>query len=73
MRTSMSFSPRTVEELARSRRARWKHGLCSAETRAEHRRARELLIQSRELLKQIRADCFTVHGVHPTVSLLVLR
>ena len=46
--------PRTAEGLARSRRSRWKRGLYSAETRAEHRRARDLLIQSRELLKQIR-------------------
>ena len=49
------------------------HGREARDSRAEHRRARELLIQSRELLKQIRADCFTVHGVHPTVSLPVLR
>jgi hypothetical protein len=39
--------------LARSRRERWKHGLYSAATRAEQKRARELLIQSREFLKQI--------------------
>ena len=51
-----STGPRTAEGLARSRRSRWKHGLYSAETRAEHRRVRELLIQSRELLKQIQAD-----------------
>lgn len=30
-----STGPRTAEGLARSRRARWKHGLYSAEARAE--------------------------------------
>jgi hypothetical protein len=47
--------PRTAEGLARSRRARWKHGLYSVEAQAEHKRARELLTQSRELLKQMQA------------------
>ena len=42
--------PRTAE-----RRARWKHGLYSAEVRAEQKRVRELLTQSRELLKQMQA------------------
>jgi hypothetical protein len=37
--------------LARSRRSRWKHGLYSAEALAERKRVRELLTQSRELLK----------------------
>jgi hypothetical protein len=45
--------PRTAEGLARSRRARWKHGLYSAETRAEQKLARALLQQSRELLKRL--------------------
>ena len=40
--------------LTRSRQ-RWKHGLSSAEARAEQQRVRELLIQSRELLKQMQA------------------
>ena len=48
-----STGPRTAEGLARSRRARWKHGLYSAEARAEQKRVRELLTQSRELLKQL--------------------
>jgi hypothetical protein len=39
----------------RSQRARWKHGLYSAEARAEQKRVRELLTQSRELLKQMQA------------------
>jgi hypothetical protein len=37
----------------RARHARWKHGLYSAETLTEQKRARELRIQSRELLKQM--------------------
>jgi hypothetical protein len=37
------------------RRARLKHGLYSAEALAEQKRARELLAQSRELLKQMQA------------------
>jgi hypothetical protein len=41
--------------LARSRRARWKHGLYSAEALAEQKRVRDLLAQSRELLKQMQA------------------
>src|SRR5882757_5062796 len=55
MHGGTSTGPRTAEGLARSRRARWKHGLYSGKTRAEHRRVRELLIQSRALLKQIQA------------------
>jgi hypothetical protein len=55
MHGGASTGPRTAEGLARSRRARWKHGLYSAESRAEQKRARELLAQSRELLKQMQA------------------
>ncbi len=47
---------RTAEGLEWSRRARWKHGLYSAEALAEQKRVRELLAQSRELLKQMQAD-----------------
>jgi hypothetical protein len=50
-----STGPRTAEGLARSRRARWKHGFYSAEALAEQKRVRELLAQSRELLKQMQA------------------
>ena len=50
-----STGPRTAEGLGRSRRARWKHGLYSAEALAEQKRVRELLSQSRELLKQMQA------------------
>jgi hypothetical protein len=46
----------TAEGLARSRRSRWKHGLYSAEALAERKRVRELLTQSRELLKQMEED-----------------
>ena len=41
----VSTGPRTAEGLARSRRARWKHGLYSAGARAEQKLARELLQQ----------------------------
>ena len=49
-----STGPRTPEGLARSRRAREKD--YAAEALAEQKRARELLTQSRELLKQMQAD-----------------
>jgi hypothetical protein len=55
MHGGASTGPRTPEGLARSRHARWKHGLYSAEALAEQKRVRELLAQSRELLKQIQA------------------
>jgi hypothetical protein len=47
---------RTAEGLARSWHARSKHGLYSAAALAEQKRVRELLAQSRELLKQMQAD-----------------
>jgi len=50
MHGGASTGPRTAEGLARSRRARWKHGLYSAEAQAEQKLTRELLQQSRELL-----------------------
>jgi hypothetical protein len=55
MHGGASTGPRTAEGLARSRRARWKHGLYSAEALAEQKRVRDLLAQSRELLKQMQA------------------
>jgi hypothetical protein len=55
MHGGASTGPRTVEGLARSQRARWKHGLYSADSLAEQKRVRELLSQSRELLKQMQA------------------
>jgi hypothetical protein len=51
-----STGPRTAEGLARSPRARWKHGQYSAAAQAEQKRVRELLAQSRELLKQKPAE-----------------
>ena len=56
MHDGASTGPRTAEGLARSRHARWKHGLYSAAALAEQKRVRELLAQSRELLKQMQAD-----------------
>jgi hypothetical protein len=53
MHVGVSSGPRTAEGLARSRRARWKQGLYSAEARAEQKRVRDLLTRSRELLKQM--------------------
>jgi hypothetical protein len=53
MHGGASTGPRTATGLARSRRARWKHGLYSAEALAEQKRVRELLTQSRDLLKQM--------------------
>jgi hypothetical protein len=53
MHGGASAGPRTAAGLARSRRARWKHGLYSAEALAEQKRERELLIQSREFLKRM--------------------
>jgi hypothetical protein len=48
--------PCTAEGLSRSRRSRWKHGLYSAKALAERKRVRELLTQSRELLKQMEVE-----------------
>src|SRR5262249_43362855 len=48
-----STGPRTPEGLARSRRANWKHGLYSAQAKAERRLLRKLLTQSCELLEQV--------------------
>ena len=53
MHGGASTGPRTAEGLAR--RSRWKHGLYSAEALAKQKRVRDLLIQSRELLKQMQA------------------
>jgi hypothetical protein len=47
------LGPRTPEDLARSRRARWKHVLYSAAAEAERQRARQLLRDSLELLKRL--------------------
>ena len=51
MHGGLSTGPRTAEGLARSKRARWKHGLYSAEAREEMARFRELLRECKELEK----------------------
>src|SRR5271155_1969404 len=53
MHGGASTGPRTPEGLAKSRRSRWKHGLYSSEARAEQKRVRELIRQSRDLLKRL--------------------
>jgi len=53
MHGGASTGPRTPEGLARSRRARWKHGRYSAEARAEQKQVQELLQQSRQLLGRL--------------------
>ena len=55
MHGGASTGPRTAEGLERSRRARWKHGLYSAQTRAMQKASRELLRQSRDLLDHLDA------------------
>jgi hypothetical protein len=44
---------RVPPKLLPSSRARWKHGLYSAKALAKRKRARELLAQSRQALKQM--------------------
>ena len=47
-----STGPRTREGLAHSRRARWKHGLYSAEAKEEHRFFRQLVQDAGILLRR---------------------
>lgn len=49
----MSTGPRTPQGLARSRRARWKHGLYSAEAEAQREQTRQLIRDSLALLKHL--------------------
>ena len=49
-----STGPRTPEGLARSRRARWKHGLYSAEAKAEARSFRQRIEEMGDILKRLR-------------------
>ncbi len=49
----LSTGPRTAEGLERSRKARWKHGFCSAESKAEQQRMREEFKAVMAYLKQI--------------------
>ena len=53
MHGGASTGPRTLEGLARSRRANWKHGLYSVQAREEHRSLCRLLKSSRALLRQL--------------------
>jgi hypothetical protein len=62
----LSTGPRTPEGLARSRRARWKHGARSAEVRALRRAARTQLRRVRTILS--RAYLSAGHGVHRSNS-----
>jgi hypothetical protein len=52
MHGGASTGPRTQEGLARSKRARWKHGFYSAAEQASRREARKVLQESLEVLKR---------------------
>jgi hypothetical protein len=52
MHGGASTGPRTLEGLARSRKANWKHGLYSAEVKAERRCLRRVLEESGALLRR---------------------
>jgi len=52
MHGGKSTGPRTPEGLARSRRANWKHGLYSAQAKAERQSLRQLLEDSGDLLRR---------------------
>jgi hypothetical protein len=56
MHGGMSTGPRTPEGLERARKARWKHGHCSAEAKAARREAREAVRSLRRLLAFSRLD-----------------
>jgi hypothetical protein len=62
----LSAGPRTPAGLARSRRARWKHGARSAEVRALRRAARTQLRRVRIILARTRLSAG--HGVHRSNS-----
>ena len=64
MHGGLSTGPRTPAGLARSRRARWKHGARSAEVRALRRAARSQLRRVRTVLAGFSAG----HGVHRSNS-----
>jgi hypothetical protein len=53
MHGGASTGPRTPEGLARSKRAAWKHGGCSAEARSARRHAKEALCVLRALLGRL--------------------
>jgi hypothetical protein len=47
------MGPRTEAGLARSRKARYKHGHCSAEAKALRREVKRLIAESEALIKQL--------------------
>ena len=53
MHGGMSTGPRTLEGLARSRRANWKHGRYSSEAKAERREARAAIQIIRKILSAL--------------------
>src|SRR5215472_14391926 len=53
MHGGASTGPRTREGLARSRRARWKHGFYSAEAQAQRRLVRDLLREHLEFFNRL--------------------
>src|SRR5262252_1903773 len=53
MHGGASTGPRTRDGLARSRRARWKHGFYSAEAKAERQAVRDLVKTSLDLLRRL--------------------
>jgi hypothetical protein len=53
MHGGASTGPRTLEGLARSRRARWKHGLYSAEAKVDQRLFRQVLQHVGGLLERL--------------------
>jgi hypothetical protein len=54
MHGGLSTGPRTPEGLERSRRARWKHGLYSAEAKAEARFFRQRIKEAEDILQRIK-------------------
>ena len=56
MHGGKSTGPRTPEGLERSRKANFKHGFYSAESIAERKIFRQLLLNSRETIEQIETE-----------------
>jgi hypothetical protein len=53
MHGGKSTGPRTEAGLARSRKARWKHGHCSAEAKTLRKEVKELLAEGEALIKRL--------------------
>jgi hypothetical protein len=60
MHGGKSTGPRTEAGLARSRKARWKHGHCSAEAKALRKEVKELLAEGEALIKRLGYNPFRV-------------